>query len=71
MVDLKYSQLFALHGISIDMLPLLTESQLMEMGVLDSSDRRRILSVMSRIKEFVPAPGRLTFTFFRCKTLLT
>lgn len=53
----KYSQLFALHGISIDMLPLLTESQLMEMGVLDSSDRKRILSVMSRIKEFVPAPG--------------
>ena len=52
----KYSQLFALHGISIDMLPLLTESQLMEMGVLDSSDRKRILSVMSRIKEFIPAP---------------
>ena len=50
----KYSQLFALHGISIDILPLLNESQLTQMGIRSARDRARILQVIRQIKEFLP-----------------
>jgi hypothetical protein len=54
----KYSQLFALHGISIDVLPLLTEPQLIEMGITKVADRKRILSVIQKIKDFIPPHGK-------------
>ena len=51
----RYSQLFALHGISIDVLPLLTESQLVEMGICEDSDRKKILSAIKKIKSAMPS----------------
>lgn len=52
----RYSQLFALHGISIDVLPWLTERQLVDMGITAKADRKKILAAIERIKPEVPAP---------------
>ena len=50
----RYSQLFALHGISIDVLPFLTEKQLIEMGIQSKVDRKKILSAIEKIKHEIP-----------------
>ena len=42
---LQYSQLFVVHGLSIEMLPLLSDSQLQELGIKDAQDRKKILAV--------------------------
>eukprot|EP00698_Gefionella_okellyi_P001140 TRINITY_DN1103_c0_g4_i1.p1 TRINITY_DN1103_c0_g4~~TRINITY_DN1103_c0_g4_i1.p1 ORF type:complete len:835 (+),score=186.29 TRINITY_DN1103_c0_g4_i1:53-2557(+) len=39
----KYSAKFALHSISIDVLHLLTDGYLQDMGIVDSEDRKKIL----------------------------
>ena len=50
----RYSQLFSLHGISIDVLPFLNESLLLEMGITESSDRKKILNAINKIKNEIP-----------------
>jgi hypothetical protein len=50
----RYSQLFALHGISIDVLPFLTEKQLLEMGITSKTDRKKILAAIDKIKHDIP-----------------
>lgn len=50
----RYSQLFALHGISIDVLPYLTEPQLIEMGISSKADRKHILAAIAKIKLEIP-----------------
>ncbi len=50
----RYSQLFALHGISIDVLPFLTEKQLVEMGISNKVDRKNILAAIEKIKHEIP-----------------
>jgi len=47
----RYCQLFALHGISIDVLPLLTDTQLVEMGITAEDDRRKILTAVEKIQD--------------------
>jgi len=50
----KYIQLFALHGISIDILPFLTEAQLIQMGITDRADRKVILLATQKIRDDLP-----------------
>ena len=38
----KHAQLFAEHGVSIDVLPLLTDTHIQEMGVMDPADRVKV-----------------------------
>lgn len=53
MID-KYSNVFAVHGISIDMLPLLTDAKLEEIGISEKLDRVKILSRIEKMKEELP-----------------
>lgn len=53
----RYSQLFALHGISIDVLPYLSEQQLIEMGITSKLDRKHILAAIAKIKLEIPQHG--------------
>eukprot|EP01091_Cochliopodium_minus_P011275 TRINITY_DN3151_c0_g1_i1.p1 TRINITY_DN3151_c0_g1~~TRINITY_DN3151_c0_g1_i1.p1 ORF type:complete len:731 (+),score=263.16 TRINITY_DN3151_c0_g1_i1:56-2248(+) len=50
----RYSQLFSLHGISIDVLPFLNENLLIEMGITEVSDRKKILNAINKIKHEIP-----------------
>ncbi|KAL6068608.1 SAM domain (Sterile alpha motif) domain containing protein [Balamuthia mandrillaris] len=50
----RYSRLFALHGISVDVLPFLGDSQLIDMGVEEESDRSKILKAVRKIKHSLP-----------------
>ena len=47
---IQYASLFAQHGISIDVLPLLNEQHLIDMGVTCKADRTMILSVILRFQ---------------------
>lgn len=40
----KHAQLFAEHGVSIDVLPLLNDTHIQEMGVTDPVDRVKVLT---------------------------
>jgi len=50
----KYSEMFVQHGISIDLLPLMTEKQLAEIGVSNARDRKRIISAIQKITAILP-----------------
>ncbi|KAL6074318.1 SAM domain (Sterile alpha motif) domain containing protein [Balamuthia mandrillaris] len=51
----KYAASFAKHGISIDVLPMLNECNLLEMGFYDPTDRATILSAVQKIKADLPS----------------
>jgi len=55
----RYSELFVQHAISIDFLPLMTDSHLIDIGVKDSGDRERILKAIKKINpnQFPSVPG--------------
>ena len=41
----------------VGMLPLLKERQLIEMGITDDSDRKKVLKAIDKIKNHLPAGG--------------
>lgn len=51
----KYADVFAKHNISIDSLPLLDDSGLLEMGFTDEADRSAILAAVKKIKAELPS----------------
>lgn len=53
----RYAQLFALHGISVGVLPLLKEKQLIEMGITDETDRKKVMRAIDKIKNKLPTGG--------------
>jgi len=53
----KYAKLFSMHGISVGVLPLLKEKQLIEMGITDDEDRQKVLRAIDKIKNHLPAGG--------------
>eukprot|EP00005_Dracoamoeba_jomungandri_P007665 CAMPEP_0174272810 /NCGR_PEP_ID=MMETSP0439-20130205/52520_1 /TAXON_ID=0 /ORGANISM="Stereomyxa ramosa, Strain Chinc5" /LENGTH=797 /DNA_ID=CAMNT_0015363599 /DNA_START=453 /DNA_END=2846 /DNA_ORIENTATION=- len=50
----KYTEIFAFNGIAVDVLPLLTEPTLIQMGVTDPSIRAKILKAVKKIQGFIP-----------------
>lgn len=50
----RYSELFAHHGISIDILPFLSDGQLKEMGISNASDRDKIMTVVRKLQSYIP-----------------
>jgi hypothetical protein len=51
----QYASLFAMHSISIDVLHLLTESYLIDMGIADADDRRRLLDGIKHLNKQLSA----------------
>eukprot|EP00339_Tiarina_fusa_P027709 CAMPEP_0117007622 /NCGR_PEP_ID=MMETSP0472-20121206/7444_1 /TAXON_ID=693140 ORGANISM="Tiarina fusus, Strain LIS" /NCGR_SAMPLE_ID=MMETSP0472 /ASSEMBLY_ACC=CAM_ASM_000603 /LENGTH=330 /DNA_ID=CAMNT_0004709459 /DNA_START=209 /DNA_END=1198 /DNA_ORIENTATION=- len=50
----KYCDMFVKHGISIDLLPLMTDAQLIDIGVNSVGDRARILKAIKKINSYFP-----------------
>jgi SAM domain (Sterile alpha motif) len=50
----RHVGLLAKHSISIDVLPVLTEPQLVKMGVAEPAERRTILGVVAKVQKFIP-----------------
>jgi hypothetical protein len=61
----KYAPNFAEHGVSIDLLSLLSDAQLQEIGVETAPERARIIAIASKLK-FAPSGGTLPEEHRRC-----
>lgn len=59
----RYSELFALHGVSVQMVPYLTELHLECMGITSAAERKRALAVISSLGQLgggeAQAPAQL------------
>jgi len=51
MIMEKYAQVFINHGLSIDLIPYLTNTQLTDMGITDPTERIRIIEAAQKLRD--------------------